>query len=211
MKKILIICFLALPFFVLAQSRQTEVEYQKQLRPAIVNDIPFPQSTIEDAIKDHFTKMGYKATSSKGFLIFKGVGMKDWGAGTFDLYFMADKKSRKEKDLSTVTMMLSKGFDEFVSNSSDAAVFGKAQSYLDSLRNMIAVYDLEQQIIAQENEVKKAVKKTADLEDEAKDLEKKKRKLEDDIADNKKAQEKQAKELENQKQILDVLINKRKQ
>lgn len=210
MKRILVICCFVLPFSILAQSRPTEVEYQKQLRPAIVNDIPFPQSTIEDAIKDHFTKMGYKASSSKGFIIFKGVGMKDWGAGGYDLYFMADKKSRKEKDLSTVTMMISKGFDEFVSNSSDAALFGKAQSYLDSLRNTIAVYDLEQQIIAQENEVKKAVKKAADLEDEAKELEKKKRKLEDEIAENKKAQEKQAKEHENQKQIHEVLIKKRK-
>lgn len=210
MKRILIICCLALPLSVLAQSRPTEVEYQKQQRPAIVNDIPFPASTIEDAIKDHFTKMGYKATSSKGFIVFKGVGMKDWGSGSFDLYFMADKKSRKEKELSTVTLMLSKGFDEFVSNSSDAALFGKAQSYLDSLRNMIAVYDLEQQIIAQENEVKKAVKKAADLEDEAKDLEKKKRKLEDEIADNIKEQEKHAKEQESQKQILEVLIKKRK-
>lgn len=210
MKRILIICCLALPLSVLAQSRPTEVEYQKQQRPAIVNDIPFPASTIEDAIKDHFTKMGYKATSSKGFIVFKGVGMKDWGSGSFDLYFMADKKSRKEKELSTVTLMLSKGFDEFVSNSSDATLFGKAQSYLDSLRNMIAVYDLEQQIIAQENEVKKAVKKAADLEDEAKDLEKKKRKLEDEIADNIKEQEKHAKEQESQKQILEVLIKKRK-
>ena len=123
---------------------------------------------------------------------------------------MVDKKSRKEKELSTVTMMISKGFDEFVSSNSDALVFGKAQTYLDSLRNMIAVYDLEVQITVQELEIKKAAKKSSDLEDEGKELEKKKKRLEDDIADNIKEQEKQVKDLENQKQILEVLKNKRK-
>ncbi|MBP9099754.1 MAG: hypothetical protein KBF74_13120, partial [Ferruginibacter sp.] len=87
---------------------------------------------------------------------------------------------------------------------------GKAQTFLNSLRNTIAVYDLEVQISSQENEIKKAAKKSDDLVDEGKDLEKKKRKLEDDIADNIKEQEKQVKELENQKQILEVLKNKRK-
>lgn len=210
MKCILVTLFFAFSLSAFSQSRSTEVEYQKISRPALVNDIPFPANTIEDAIKDYFAKKGYKASSTKGFTVYKGVSLNELGAGSYDIYFMVDKKSRKEKELSTVTVMISKGFDEFVSNNSDALVFGKAQTYLDSLRNMIAVYDLEVQISVQELEIKKAAKKSSDLEDEGKELEKKKKRLEDDIADNIKEQEKQVKDLENQKQILEVLKNKRK-
>ena len=196
--------------FSFSQSKSTEVDYQKQSRPAIVNDVPFGAKTIENAIDDTLSKMGYKGTGSKGFTVYKGVRFSQLGPDAYDLYFMVDKKSRKDNENSTVTMMISKGFDAFVSKSSDKAVFENAQTYLDSLRNMVAKYDLEQQISAQEEELKKAVKKNTELQDKAKDLEKKKRRLEDDISDNIKDQQNQVKELEKQRQILEVLRGKRK-
>lgn len=195
----------------IAQTRATTTDYQKVSRPALVNDaVPFPAKTVENAIEDAFSKMGYKGTSSKGFTVYKGAKLAELGSGTYDFYFMADKKSRNDKENSIVTMMISKGFDAFISESSDEAVFGKARIYLDSLRNMLAAYDLEQQIVVQEEEVKKMDKKNTSLQDEGKDLLKKRRKLEDEIDDNNKAQEKQVKELEKQRQILDVMKAKRK-
>ena len=211
MKQIFLGCLLCFShLFLFAQTRSTEVDYQKQSRPALVNDVPFPSATIEKAIEDTFSKMGYKSINSKGYTVYKGVRLPQLGTDSYDVYFMVDKKSRKDKENSTVTMMVTKGFDAFVSRSSDAAVFERSQTYLDSLRNMIAIYDLEQQITAQQEEVKKADKKSADLEDEAKSLEKKKRKLEEDISDNDKARNNQEKEIEKQKQILEVLKGKRK-
>lgn len=206
---LLIIC----PFysFSFAQAHSIKVDYQKVSRPALENDVPFPSKTVENALEDTFSKMGYKGTSSKGFTVYKGVHLPELGPDAYDIYFMVDKKSRKDKENSTVTMMVSKGFDAFISESSDGVVFGKAKTYLDSLRNMLASFDLEQQIAAQEEEVKSAEKKNTNLQDDAKELEKKKRKLEEQLADNIKDQEKQVKELEKQKQILDVMKTKRKQ
>lgn len=195
----------------MAQARSTKVEYQKEMRQAIEHDVPFPAKTVENALEDAFSKMGYKNTSSKGFTVYKGVRMQELGSDTYDLYFMVDKKSRKDKDNSTVTMMVSKGFDAFITENDDKTVFGNAKTYLDSLRNMLAAYDLEQQIIAQEEELKSADKKSTNLQDEGKDLEKKKRRLEQQIEDNIKDQEKQVKELDKQKQILETLKGKRKQ
>lgn len=211
MKQLCLVCTLF--FFhslLFSQSRSADVEYQKIQRPAIVNDVPFDAKTVENAIEDTLTKLGYKSTSSKGFTVYKGVRLPELGPDAYDLYFMVDKKSRKDKENSTVTMMISKGFDAFVSKSSDATVFGRTQTYLDSLRNTVAKYDLEQQISAQEAELKKADKKNVQLQEDAKDLAKKKRKLEDQISDNIKDQSNQAKELEKQKQILEVLRGKRK-
>lgn len=195
----------------IAQTRSTTTEYQKITRPALVNELPFPAKTVEDAMADAFTKMGYKGTSSKGFTVFKGVHLKELGLEPYDLYFMVDKKSKRDKDNSIVTLMVSKGFDAFISDTLEGEVFKRAKNYLDSLRNSIAAYDLEQQIIAQEGEVKNAEKKNENLSDEGKDLAKKMRKLEQDISDNKKDQERQARELETQKQISETLKMKRKQ
>ena len=72
------------------------------------------------------------------------------------------------------------------------------------------LYDLEQQIIAQEDAIKKADKKSANLIDDGVSLEKKRKNIEQDIADNKKNQANQLVEIEKQKQILEVLKGKRK-
>lgn len=211
MKKLILLAAICLSQQCLfAQARSTEVDYLKQKRPAVVNDVPFDSKTIENAIDDTFSKLGYKSTSSKGFTVYKGVRLPELGLDTYDLYFMVDKKSRRDKDNSTVTMMVSKGFDSFVSISEGNDVYEKSLHFLDSLKLTVAKYDLEQQIIAQEDELKKANKKSENLQDEGKDLEKKRKKLVDQIADNLKDQEKQLKEIDKQRQILEMLKGKRK-
>ena len=195
----------------IAQSRTTTVEYQKINRQAVVADIPFPEKTVRDAIDNKMEQMGYKGKDTKGFTVYKGVRMPELGNDSYDLYFTADRVSRKEKENSTLTLMVSKGFDAFVSDSSDARVLGNVKNYLDTIKNMIAAYDLEQQIMAQEDAVKKANKKYDNLVDDAASLEKKRKNIEKDIEDNKKNQAGQQAEIEKQKQILETLRGKRRQ
>ena len=204
------IFFTAVYLSAAAQSRTATVEYQKINRQAVVSEIPFPEKTIRDAIDNKMQQMGYKGKDSKGYTIYKGVRMPELGNDSYDLYFMADRKSRKEKENSTLTLMISKGFDSFIADSTDSKVMENAKNYLDSIKNMIAAYDLEQQIIAQEDAIKKADKKSANLIDDGVSLEKKRKNIEQDIADNKKNQANQLVEIEKQKQILDVLRGKRK-
>jgi hypothetical protein len=211
MKHILtFIFFIALYAAAAAQSRTVTVEYQKINRQAVVNEIPFPEKTIRDAIENKMEQMGYKGKDTKGYTVYKGVRMPELGNDSYDLYFMADRKSRKEKENSTLTLMVSKGFDSFIADSTDSKVMDNAKNYLDSIKNMIAAYDLEQQIIAQEDAIKKADKKSAGLIDDGVSLEKKRKNIEQDIADNKKNQANQLAEIEKQKQILEVLRGKRK-
>jgi hypothetical protein len=206
-----LLCSFAIFTTALAQSRTATVEYQKVNRQAVVAEIPFPEKTIRDAIDNKMEQMGYKGKDSKGFTVYKGVRMPELGNDSYDLYFMADRKSRKEKENSTLTLLISKGFDAFVSDSADARVISNAKNYLDTIKNMIAAYDLEQQIVAQEDAVKKANKKYSNLVDDGASLEKKKKNIEKDIEDNKKDQSNQQAEIEKQKQILETLRGKRKQ
>jgi hypothetical protein len=208
---ITLICTLALYSVSTAQSRTTTVEYIKVNRQAVVNDIPFPEKTIMNAIDNKMEQMGYKGKDSKGFTVYKGVKMPELGNDSYDLYFMADKKSRKDKENCTLTLMITKGFDSFVSDSSDVKVINNAKSYLDTIKNMIAAYDLEQQIMAQEDVIKKANKKFDNYVDDGQSLEKKRKNIEKEIEDNKKNQANQQAEIEKQKQILETLRGKRTQ
>ena len=80
-----------------AQSRTETVAYQKINRQAVVNEIPFPEKTVRDAIENKMEQMGYKGKDVKGFTVYKGVRLADLGNDSYDLYFSADRKSRKEK------------------------------------------------------------------------------------------------------------------
>lgn len=195
----------------MAQAHTATVEYLKVNRQAVVNDMPFPEKTVRDAIDNKMEQLGYKGKEVKGFTVYKGVRLPALGNELYDLYFAADKKSRKDKDNSTLTLLLSKGFDSFAADSTDAPLMENAKTYLDSIKLMIAAYDLEQQIIAQEDAVKKADKKYNNLVDDGASLEKKRKNIEKDIEDNKKDQAGQQAEIEKQKQILETLRSKRKQ
>lgn len=196
--------------FAFAQPRNTTVEFQKQMKPAVAADIPFPEKTVSDAIEDKLLKLGYKSSSVKGFMVFKGVRLAELSQEALDLYFMVDRVSKKDKGNSIVTLMLSKGFENFVSDSSDSRLMENAKTYLTGLRDIAAAYDLELQIAEQDDVLKKADKKYNGLVDDASDLQKKKKKLEDQIAQNIIDQKNQQDEIARQKQVLENLKAKRK-
>lgn len=211
MKQLLVVLFsFAIYTVAVAQSRTETVTYQKINRQAVVNEIPFPEKTVRGAIDNKMEQLGYKGKDVKGFTLYKGVRMPEFGNDSYDLYFSADRKSRKEKEYSTLSLMISKGFDNFAADSTDSGLIINAKNYLDSIKVMIAAYDLEQQIMEQEDVVKKADKKYTNLIDDGVSLEKKRKNIEKDIEENKKNQSSQQGEIEKQKQILDTLRGKRK-
>jgi hypothetical protein len=212
MKQILsFIVSLAFCAAAMAQSHTETVKYQKIDRQAVVNDMPFPEKTVRNAIDNKMEQLGYKGKETKGFVVYQSVKMAELGKDAYDLYFMADKKSRRDKENSTLTLMISKGFDAFAADSTDAALMSNAKEYLNNIKTMIGAYDLEQQIIAQEDAIKKADKKYNNTVEDGVNLEKKKKNIEKDIEDNKKDQAAQQAELDKQKQILETLRGKRKQ
>lgn len=205
MKRILVLFFLLAGYAGMGQSKVSKVEYQKVGREAIVHELPFEEDMVTKAIQDTLEKLGYKGKESKGFVVYKAVKLAALGSGAYDLYFAVDKKSRKEKSSSHVTMMISTGFEEFVTEKSHPELVHNAKAYMDNLRHTVALYDHNVQIAEQEEAIRKVEKKIEDLAEEAQDLQKKKKKLEKEIDDNNKEQADQQKELEKQRQILSTL------
>lgn len=210
MKKIflsLMITFIAAVSF--AQAHLATSDYQKTMQPAVENEYPFPEKTVSKAIEDKMQKIGYKGKDTKGYVVYRGVHMDELGPGSYDLYFKVDKRSKKENTV--VTMLISAGYEKFIGDSTNGTVIENAKNYLNNLIDVVAAYDLEQQINEQDDAAKKADKKLANLVDDANDLQKKKAKIEKDIEENTQKQADQKAEAEKQHQILDTLKAKRKQ
>jgi hypothetical protein len=211
MKKISLLIFAIVTLFnANAQSRTETVEYQKVNRQAIVNDFPFYEKTTRNGIEDKFQKMGYKSKEVKGYNVYRGVRLAELGPDSYDLYFMVDKKSRKDKDNSVVTMLISKGLEAFVADSNDANLIANGKKYLEDLKLAILAYDLELQIAEQDNAVKSSEKDQKKLINTGMELQDDKTKLERKIEENIKAQAAQKTEVEKQRQILETLKAKRK-
>ncbi len=210
-KSILSLVFTMLGFAVWAQAELTTVSYQKTDYEAVANEIAFPEKTIMKAIDANLELKGFKGKSTKGFTVYKNVNLPELGAGNFDLYFNADRKSRRNKDNSTLELLISTGNDNFVNTKSNPVLIANAKTYLNNIIVMITAFDLEQQINVQQDEVTKSDKKYNNYIDDGQSLEKKKRDIENDIEKNKKDKESQLADLEKQKQILESLKGKRKQ
>ena len=149
----------------IAQTQSSRIEYQKISRPALVNEVPLLPKPLKMPSKKPL-KDGLQGSSAKDFTVYKGVRMSSLAPDSYDIYFMVEKKSRRDKDNSTVTMMISKGYDAFVDESTDATVVSNGKDFLNNLRDIVSAYDLEQQIAAQMDEVKSAEKKANSLEEE---------------------------------------------
>ncbi len=211
MKKLLLflICFSCISLLI-AQSRFTVVQFNKKDVPAIIVEVPFVESTVRDAIDKNFEKLGYKNRKQKDYLVYGGVTMPEFGNEPYDIYVLVERKSRQDKDVSFVTFLMSKGFENFVNEREENRLLDKTKTYMNGLKILSAEYDLELQITAQEEVIKKAFKKLDNLKEDSVSLIKKKRKLEEDITQNNLSISSQMTDSNRQKQILDVLISKRK-
>ncbi len=194
----------------MSQSRYSVVQLNKKDVPAVVSEIPFIESTVREAIDKNFEKLGYKGRRVKDFYVYSGVMLKELDNNPHDIYVMVDRKSRSEKEVSIVTLLIGKGFDTFANDTADATLINNTKAYINSLREVAAAYDLELQITAQEEVIKKNAKKIDDLVEDSVSLQKKMKKLTDDISHNSLDLTNQKVENERQKQILETLKNKRR-
>ena len=192
-----------------AQSYEGSIEYQKKDQKAMVIEFPYSPSVVEDALIEKMEKMGYKKKESKGFLVYKNAVISTISSEPADYMIKVERKSRKEKDESVVYLVMSKG-DENIMARNDALVNSNMKTFLNNVSPEVEAFNLEREILAQQEVVTKAEKKLKNLKDDQESMEKKVKKLQEDLKDNAKDQENQVKEIENQKKILEAKIALRK-
>lgn len=215
MKKLSLVCVAVLFFCIatIAQPRQGTVEYDKQQVPCYISDFSYDKSTTEDAINNRFKSIGVKGNNRKGFTEYNNVVLPEIGPNPVDAKFKVEKR-KGDKNASTVYMIVNP-----VGLSSTQAVAGSGNvqdfstgstNFLNSLNTTTGDYSLEQQIKNQEDEVKKAEKKSANLVDDGNDMQKRLQKLQNDIEDNRKKQADQVAEVQRQRDVLTQMQTRRR-
>ena len=198
-----------------AQSAYSTITINKKAQPGLLLELPNNTDVAEGTLLQKLKETGYKPETSgamfwkknkqDGFYIFNGVTLPALNNQKLDLYFKIESKGRKARDQSMMYMLVSKGYDNFVSPEVDSATFLAATQFLNSFVGSNLSFGLQQEIEAQQKVVANAEKKLSNIEDDEKAMHKKVEQLQADIQGKKTERDLQAKEIANQKAILDAL------
>jgi DNA repair exonuclease SbcCD ATPase subunit len=193
---LLMVCIVLRPVLH-AQSYEGKIDYQKTQQAAAIMELPYAEDIVQDAVKEYMAKKGYRGTGSSGFTLYRAAKMDNTDSSSSDLYFKFEHKSRKEKDVTIITLLPTRVNEAILNRSpNDNARLEEAKSFLNSLTPVIDAHNLSVQTQEQEEAVRKAKKKYQGLADDQADLEKHIRKLQADLDQNKLDQQKQANEIQ---------------
>jgi hypothetical protein len=138
-----------------AQSTVTEtsIEVKKNRQePAFSMVVDYDSKTTTKGIGERMSKDSLKYKTSEGFILYKNVVLFSIaGNSNVDLYFKVEGK----KNISTVYMLVSKGYNNFVSSSSDAEIAKNIKTFMTNLQTDIYNYNLKLQTDAIQKDVNK--------------------------------------------------------
>ena len=193
------------------QSQEGSVEFQNKLQPAAVIELPYPPSVVNAAMSDYLSKKGkLKGNDIKGFTTYRNTQPVQNDSSNADLYFKTERKSRKEKEVTVLSLLLTPPDLQANTGNLHYLNMNEAREYLNGVATAIDTYGLELTIKDQNHAVIIAEAKYKILTSEGSDLEHKRTAIEKKIADNKNDQQQQLKEIENQKQKLAEWVSLRK-
>lgn len=195
----------------IGQAYEGAVQFQNQLQPAAVIDLPYPPSVVNSAMDSYLSKKGKsRGNDVKGFSTFRNTQPLQNDSVNADLYLKTERKSKKEKEVTVVSLLVTPNEQPTNGGNLHYLNMNDAKNYLNELALAIDAYNLELSIKDQNHAVIIAEAKYKSLANEGDDLEKKRNAIEKKIADNKNDQQQQLKEIENQKQKLTQSVSQRK-
>jgi hypothetical protein len=211
-RTLLSLCMLVTAAIVYGQAKEGTVEYEKTQQPAAVIELPYSPNVVEAAMNDYLIKKGRsRANDIKGFSTFRNTQLSPTDSMNADLYFKVERKSKKEKEITNVSLLLYPHNKDFAVTVKETHLnMEQAKDYLDQLVPAIEAYNLELQIKEQNDRVIKAESKYKNLVENGNDLNKDKINIEQKIVNNKDDQARQTVELAKQKQALALLVDQRK-
>lgn len=116
-------------------ARETNAKFKDAQQPAVTADYMAESDLVEDWLKHRLDKEGFgRKSSEKGYDVYKGVSWGRVSSEKLDIYVKVDGKKGK----SNVTMMVAKGYDNFVSGAKDGALISKVQDFLNQFGGYVA-------------------------------------------------------------------------
>ena len=192
------------------QATEGTVNHQKKEQPAAVIELPYEPETVSAALNDYLSRKGRsRSTTIKGFTTFRNTSLLHDDSTNADLYFKIDRKSRKEKNVTVVSLLLRQPGIGDTSSQRHLDMEG-AKTYLNELTPAILAYDLELMIKEQNAAIIRSETKLKELSNEGEDLEKKIIGLQKKREENKADVQKQDNEVQQKRQQLATLVSQRK-
>jgi hypothetical protein len=198
-----------------SQATLTTITIDKKIQPGLVLQLPNNTDVAEGTILQKLKATGYtpetkgelfwKKNKIDGFYVFNGIELAALDNQKLDMYFKVEPKSKTQKDQSTIYLLVSKGYDNFISPEADSATFVAATDFLNGFVGTTATYRLNLDIEEQGKVVKNAEKKLTTLREDDRQLVRKIDALQADLRNNKNDQVMQTIEIASQKIKLEEL------
>jgi len=206
--KTLFVLILMLGLSAIAFSQVTvgTTSLNKVERTAVVGDFGYAPDIVEAVLLDDLKTLGFgKGDSYKGFRKYANIQFYKLSPDKIDFYFLVDQKNKKEKENCTVSIVISKGGDNFINNSTNPEILEAAKSYLSGLDNKFSQQKVKVAFEEQTKVVEKADKEMNSLISKNKSLNTKLKDVQSDLEKNQKEQETQKALLEKEKLTLENL------
>ncbi|QEC41930.1 hypothetical protein [Pseudobacter ginsenosidimutans] len=192
-------------------ANEGKVEHTKGNKAAAVIELPYPEEEVADMLSDAMAARGVKGDKAKGFVVYRNVRLNDNDQDLNDLHFKVERKSRKEKDITNVYLIIGKPSENIGLRSAvDYHKIEEAKSFLNTMVPKMEAHHLEVQIKEQETLVIKAEKKFQSLVEDSVSYVEKIRGLEQKLNTNRTDRASQDVEVKKQRQTLEAMRSRRK-
>lgn len=175
--------------------RQSLVSFNGTNYNGLIAEVQAPPNIVVGVLKDKFASQGVKPKEIDDFLVFRNVILKSVdSAKPMDAFFKVEKKSKNEKDVSTLSFLAANQGeipDKKVKGSAAtvAVTAAVSEEILTSFNPQLDVKVFEKKLSDKQDEIKQHEKELKDLYDDSVKYVKQQIDLEDDISKNKKEQE----------------------
>ncbi|MEO5569303.1 MAG: hypothetical protein ABIS37_00105 [Bacteroidia bacterium] len=204
--------FLLLYCSVSAQAVFQNIIFDEKQEPGLMLQLPNKPEVVQNTILQRLEEIGYnpetkgalfwKSNKINGFYVFKQVTLPALKNQTLDFYFNVEQQKENKKK-STLYMLVSKGYNNFVSPEADSAVYRAARRFLNGFIKETAAYKLSITIEEQKENIDDSEKKLKNLKEDADDMQKKVDDLKKDMSKNKEEQQNLESKIQEQKKVLD--------
>lgn len=210
MKKIVFItiCLVMISFYkgVSQDINETNISFMDGKQNAVEAKYNFSEDIMETVVKNVLEKKKIKKSKrTKGFDLYQGVVFEDLSSDVIDFYI----KVNGNKTSTTITILISKGYNNFIATSTDASTIKNTKNLCKEFNIQAIEEHLNREISKQEEVIKEVEKKYKKSLDTGKDLVAEKEEIIKKIGQNTEEQKTIKTELEEQKKILGTLKNKK--
>jgi len=185
---------------------ETNISFMDGKQNAIEAKYNFSEDIMETVVKNVLDKKNIKKTSSKkGYSVYEGLIFSELTSDKIDFYIKVDGNKTATK----ITILISKGYNNFISESSDPSTFKNIKTLCKEFNVNAIEEHLNREIAKQEEVIKDAEKKFNKSVEKGKDLVKEKEDIIKKIGENTEDQKTLKANTEAQKKILETLKSKK--